>query len=355
MTLKSAGLYTLFTLLLLPSMPAICAEDEDNSPKPAKLFSTSETLTVTMTGPWKYIERHDKDQEAKPAKIEFTDDLGNKNTLALTVERRGITRQTVCRYPPIKLRFEKETVKGTTFRGQKSIKMVTHCDKGSKYEQYYVLEMLAYQMYNLITDFSFKVRPLAITYTDSDSGDVQEPKFAFLIEDDSDVAKRNGQRKLDIAKTRSRKLDPQEASNIALFQYMIGNLDWATLRGPDPDKCCHNAKLIGQDPENGPIYPVPYDFDASGLVNAHYAAPPANLPVSKVTQRLYRGFCRFNDSLPGARQRLLDNEEAIYALVNNESRLTSNSQKKALKYLGQFFEILKSDKNYEKKVIGKCR
>ena len=99
MTLKSAGLYTLFTLLLLPSMQAICAEDEDNSPKPAKLFSTSETLTVTMTGPWKYIERHDKDQEAKPAKIEFTDDLGNKNTLALTVERRGITRQTARRTP----------------------------------------------------------------------------------------------------------------------------------------------------------------------------------------------------------------------------------------------------------------
>ena len=70
MTLKSAGLYTLFTLLLLPSMPAICAEDEDNSPKPAKLFSTSETLTVTMTGPWKYIERHTKDQDAKPAKID---------------------------------------------------------------------------------------------------------------------------------------------------------------------------------------------------------------------------------------------------------------------------------------------
>jgi len=84
-----------------------------------------------MTGPWWYIERHANDQAAKPAKIEFTDDLGNSNTLNLTVERRGITRQVVCRYPPIKLRFNKETAKGTTFRGQKSIKMVTHCDKGT--------------------------------------------------------------------------------------------------------------------------------------------------------------------------------------------------------------------------------
>jgi len=355
MTLKSAGLYTLFTLLLLPSMPAICAEDEDNSPKPAKLFSTSETLTVTMTGPWKYIERHTKDQDAKPAKIEFTDDLGNSNTLDLTVERRGITRQTVCRYPPIKLRFNKETAKGTTFRGQKSIKMVTHCDKGTKFVQYYVLEMLAYQMYNPITDFSFRVRPLTITYVDSESGDAQDPKFAFLIEDDSDVAKRNGQEKLKIAKTRSAKLDPQTASYLSLFQYMIGNLDFTPLRGPEPEKCCHNAKLIGQDPENGPIYPVPYDFDAAGLVNTHYAAPPANLPVSTVTQRLFRGFCRHNDTLPEARQRFLDNEQAVYSLINNETRLSSGSRKKALKFMDKFFVTMKSDKDFNKKIIGKCR
>jgi hypothetical protein len=353
MTLKSAGLYTLFTLFLLASSPAIFAEDD--SSKPSKLFSSTETLEVTMTAPWKDIERKKKYKGTYPAKIEFTDSLGNKNTLDLTVERRGITRQTVCRFPPIKLRFEKETVKGTTFRGEKSIKMVTHCDKGDKFEQYYILEMLAYQFYNLITDFSFKIRPLTINYIDSESGKTQDPRFAFLIEDDSDVAKRNGQDKLEIERTKPSRLDPVEASNLSLFQFMIGNLDFASLSGPDPKKCCHNAKLIGLDPENGPIYPVPYDFDSAGLVNAHYAAPPANLPVKSVTQRLFRGFCRHNDTLPQAKQRFLDKEQATFALINDEARLSSGSQKKANKFLGKFYEIIKSDKDFNKKIIEKCR
>jgi hypothetical protein len=353
--IKTARNHVLFALLLLPATPLVLAQDDDQTPKPAKLFTTSETLVVTMTGPFRDIERKEKYQGTYPAKIEFTDELGNATSLEMTVERRGLTRQVVCRYPPIKLRFDKEAVKGTTFRGQKGLKMVTHCDKASKFEQYYILEMLAYQMYNLITDFSFRVRPLSVTYVDSETGDTQEPHFAFLIEDDGDVAKRNGQKKLQIPRARISWLDPKETSNVSLFQFMIANLDFAVLNGPDTKECCHNSKLIGQVPGEDPIYPIPYDFDASGLVNAPYAAPPEGLPVKKVTQRLYRGICKQNDALPAARQKFLDNEGAILALVNNETRLNDKSRQKTIKFLGQFFKIMKSDKDFERQIIGKCR
>ncbi len=46
-----------------------------------------------------------------------------------------------------------------------------------------------------------------------------------------------------------------------------------------------------------PKYSVPYDFDSSGLVNAHYAAPPEGLRVRNIRQRLYRGFCAFKDEI----------------------------------------------------------
>ncbi len=331
------------------------AEKKDSAPKPAKLFTSSEPISVTISAPWRDIERKEKYQGTYPAKIEFTDELGNATSLNMTVERRGRTRQAVCRFPPIKLRFDKEEVKGTSFRGQKSLKMVTHCQTSSRFEQYYILEMLTYQMYNIITDFSFRVRPLSVTYVDTEKGKEQEPKFAFLIEDDSDVAKRNDQKKLKIAKTTRNQLDSRESINFALFQYMIANLDWSAISGPDKDKCCHNAKLVGQDPIKDPVYPVPYDFDAAGLINAPYATPPENLPVRNVTQRLYRGFCAHNETMEEGRERFLDHEQAILALVTDEPLLNSSTRKKALKFLGKFFDTLKDDKDFQKKIIAKCR
>jgi hypothetical protein len=342
-------------VLLLSISSVTAAEKKDSAPKPAKLFTTSESISVTISAPWRDLERKEEYQGTYPAKIEFTDELGNATTLKMTVERRGRTRQAVCRFPPIKLRFDKKEVKGTSFRGQKSVKMVTHCQTSSRFEQFYVLEMLIYRMYNIITDFSFRVRPLSVTYVDSGNGNEQDPKFAFLIEDDSDVAKRNSQKKLKIAKTTRAQLDSQESINFALFQYMIANLDWSAISGPDKNKCCHNAKLIGQDPKNDPIYPVPYDFDAAGLINAPYATPPENLPVRNVTQRLYRGFCVHNVAMEEGRERFLDNEQAMLAVVRDEPLLNSSTRKKALKFLGKFFDTLKDDKDFQKNIIAKCR
>ncbi len=342
-------------VLLLPISSVPGAVKENSAPKPAKLFTSSEPISITLSAPWRDIERKEKYQGAYPAKIEFTDELGNATSLDMTVERRGRTRQAVCSFPPIKLRFDKNEVKGTSFRGQKSLKMVTHCQTNSRYEQFYVLEMLIYRMYNIITDFSFRVRPLSVTYVDSEHADQDEPRFAFLIEDDSDVAKRNGQKKLKIAKTTRKRLESRESTNFALFQYMISNLDWSTLSGPDKDKCCHNAKLIGQDPKKGPVYAIPYDFDAAGLINAPYAVPPAKLPVRNVKQRLYRGFCAHNETVEEGRQRFLGNEQAILALVRDETLLNSSTRKKALKFLEDFFDTLKDDRQFEKKIIAKCR
>ena len=337
-------------------MPAV-AQDQSGAPdkpKKEKLFKSDQTLQVRLRAPWSDIVRNSKNQDPYPATIEFSDSQGQPHSIPLTVQRRGLTRQTVCDFPPVKLRFEKEAVKGTIFSGQKSLKMVTHCDKGSRWEQYYLKEMLAYRMYNLITERSFRVRPLSITYIDSEKNSTDEPRFAFLIEDDSDVAKRNNLKTLDIRLIQPRQLESLDGSRLALFQFMIGNVDWSALKGPGVRDCCHNAKLIGLD-ENSPLYAVPYDFDASGLVDAHYAAPNAGLPIREVTQRLYRGYCVHNPTLETARREFLAQEQAILGLVTGESRLNSRSIKVATRYLEEFFDILKSDSQFNKNIIQRCR
>jgi hypothetical protein len=45
----------------------------------------------------------------------------------------------------------------------------------------------------------------------------------------------------------------------------------------------------------------------------------------------------------------------MYDLIKNEALLTSASQKKALKFIGKFFDILRDSKDYQSNIIGKCR
>lgn len=335
---------------------ALPAAAEDDAPRTPKLFESDDILSLTISAPWQDVERDRKYQGTYPATLEYQDHEGNKQTLKLTVERRGVKRQEACRIPPIRLRFEKEEVKGTLFRGETSLKMVTHCQNSDRYDQYYLLEMMAYRMYNRITDYSFRVQPLSVTYKDSEKGDVEPDRFAFVIEDDSDVAKRNDLKKLEIQQIFPHWQDSAATSDFSLFQYMISNLDWSALRGPD-EECCHNVKLIAPRPfEPGDkAIPVPYDFDSSGFVNPPYAAPPDGLGVNSVTQRLYRGFCAHNDTLEASRQKYLSRESEILAVLDSDSRLADRTKKKTVDYLERFFDILKDDKDFKRQVIDKCR
>ncbi len=336
-------------------MPALHANQAEEPPgdKPPKLFESDEPLTIRLVAPWRDFQRKKTYQGSYPATLSWTDPTGTQHTVPLTVERRGRTRQEVCSFPPIKLRFDKPTVKGTVFRGQSSLKMVTHCDRSSRYMQYYIKEMLAYKMYNLITDFSFRVRRLSVFYDNGASDMADESEFSFLIEDDKDVAKRNDQKKLKINKATVAMLDPAVTSHFILFQFMIGNLDWSALSGPG--ECCHNSKLIGLDPQSDPVYPLPYDFDASGLVNAHYAVAPESLPVRSVRDRLYRGFCAQSDFVEQSRQKYLSAESEILALIETEPLLDKYARRNADKYMREFFDRIRNVSKFEAETAKRCR
>ena len=135
---------------------------------------------------------------------------------------------------------------------------------------------------------------------------------------------------------------------------MIGNVDWAVTGGPK-DSCCHNSKLIGASETKMPKYGIPYDFDSSGLVNAHYASPPAELHLSNIRQRLYRGFCPFNSNLPQSVELFNEKKPDILALFENNAHLTDKNRKTAISYIEKFYEIINNPKKIEKLIIDKCR
>jgi hypothetical protein len=344
------------TSLMFTLLTSLSAFAQEETPKPVKLFKSHEMMHVTLKGPWRSIVRRKTNPETHAGAFEYTDSAGNRQSLEIGLTTRGLTRlERVCDFPPLKVWFDKEQVKGTEFRGQKSLKMVTHCKSSIAYQKYYVQEYLSYRIYNLITPFSFRVRPLMITYVDTERDSQPVERFGFLIEDVDDVADRNGLKELEIPKVSYKKLDPVETANYSVFQYMISNLDWSATSGRDPEECCHNSKLMSESPGSTPVYVVPYDLDSSGLVNAPYAAPPDQLKVRSVTQRLYRGFCFHNNEIPATLTRYQENKQEILALFNNEELLTGKARISAVKYLEGFYKSVETPEKVRKNLTDKCR
>ena len=349
---KPTALTTLFFLGLLLIIHAPLAAAGD---KPEKLFADDSEWKVTLTGPWRKIQHKSAKDAHYPAQLTYPAADGQQITADIEVAPRALTRRRICDFPPLKVFFDKEEMKGTALRGNKSLKLVTYCEINTKFEQYYIKEYLVYRIYNQITDYSFRVKALMVDYKDSESKSKAVTRFSFLIEDADEVAKRNGLEKLTISKVPPKDLDSLETSYYSLFQYMVGNLDWSATGGPDKNKCCHNSKIIGKGIDVGPKYVIPYDFDSTGLVNAHYAAPPDGLKVRNVRQRLFRGFCAHNSTLPQAADRFQEKKPEIMALFKDNPHLTNSMRKRALNYLGDFYEVLDDPKRFKREITDKCR
>lgn len=318
------------------------------------LFQSASALTVTLQAPWDDLVRHAKNQRRHAAVLSYTDAQGKAHRIEATVETRGLTRLRYCRFPPLRIRFAKAATEGSDFQGQSSLKMVTHCRPGQQFEQYYVQEMLAYRIYNLLTERSYRIRPLDITYVDTAGGKANGPRFAFLIEDTEDMARRNGMKPDKAAKFAPGDFDASAMSRQMLFQYLIGNTDFAVLSGPQATECCHNTRVIASGEPRARVA-VPYDFDSAGMVAAEYAAPHESLPIRSVKQRLYRGFCQHNSTLAAAREEFLGQRQAIFDLIRSEPRLSAKRQRELTRYIEEFYTTLNSEYAFEREISGKCR
>ena len=351
---KNSGIAPCIILisLLLINSPSFAAKGD----KPPKLFSNNTEMEITLSGPWRRIKRNIRVDELYPAQLTYTHTDGQQSTIDVEVAPRGLTRRLKsCKFPPLKIHFDKEKMKGTEFSGNKSLKLVTYCNTNSKYEQYCIKEYLAYRIFNLITEYSFRVKPLMINYIDSEKTEDSVTRFSFLIEDADEVADRHDLKKLKIGRVPHKYLDTVETSNVSLFQYMIGNLDWAATGGPDKDKCCHNSKIIAKDMDSLPKFVIPYDFDSSGLVNAHYAAPPNELKVRNITQRLFRGFCVHEQTMDQAAERFREKRPEIEGLFTDNPHLTDKMRSGALAYIEKFYAIINDPKRYKREITDKCR
>jgi hypothetical protein len=321
----------------------------------APLFSADDELALTLDAPFgRLVSGAARSTDPFPGTVTL-----GAASFAIEVAPRGFTRRTgdFCSFPPLRLNFERSALQGTQFEGQNRLKLVTHCRPQSSFAPVGVREYLAYRLYNLVTPLSFRVRPAQITYHDNEGRFNELTRFGFLIEDAGEMARRNDRVELEVApgSVDSAQLDAASSANLALFQFMIGNLDWSYTSGPPGDDCCHNGKLLAREGETSGIVPVPYDFDFSGFVGASYATPPPSAPVSNVRTRYYWGLCRHNDQLPAAADLFRARRAAMAALIASETRLNEASRVSSQNYIADFFAILDDPERFDRLIVRRCR
>jgi hypothetical protein len=322
------------TLSILCWAPAGAAD----GPKP--LFAQDDELSLSISGPLDNISR---DRDSKPVPGVLTVRGAAAETLAVDLSVRGITRRKkdVCSFPPLRVQFTQKPGPSSLFKGQKELKLVTHCQKAADFQQYVLLEYIAYRLYNALTPDSFDVRLAKVDYIGKD-GRALTTRLGFFIEDVSDVAKRNGEQRLKgVAKISASQLDAAAAARYAVFEYMISNLDWAMTAGPPGKDCCHNARLMmakGAIDNSTGLIPVPYDFDYAGLVNTPYAVPPDGFPVANVRERRYRGFCVHNEEAKAFLAQIFTRRDSLLAVLNAVPELEDKTRRNAADYLDIFFK-----------------
>lgn len=279
------------------------------------------------------------------ASIKFPDSTTISGKVA--VGARGKFRRGYCRIPPIMIDFRNP---GTAqFSSLGKLKLVIACGARADDEQLLLKEFLIYKMYNLLEDKSFRVRLVRTNFVDTRNRVKAFTQYSFLIEDDADMARRNGCKKKEHPSYQTESTNRAMMTKVAVFEYMIGNTDWSVPN-------LHNIKLIFDRKDDGALpYAVPYDFDYCGLVDASYAIPSEVIGTEKITERVYRGFPRTMEELELVLSLFRQKKEAIYSLIDQFSLIAEKNRKIMTSYLDDFYKTINNRNLVQIIFIDKAR
>jgi len=314
-----------------------------------RLFQSSDPLRFTLTADFRTVnkERDPASTRRFPAVLRIADGDGQGRSIPVKLRTRGHFRLMArnCSFVPLRVEFPRQEVEGTVFEGAGSLKLGTHCEGDQEYEQYTLREYLAYRIFNLLTPRSFRARLAKATHVDSTSGKTLATRYAMFIESEADVARRLEGRIVHLPRALFRNLDSETLTLMMLFEYLIGNTDFSIF-------ALHNVRLV-QD-QARILYPVPYDFDLSGVVNARYAVPDRKLHIETVRDRLYRGPCRSMEELRPLLAAFRARKADVMAAVDAVPDLEKDSRRKTREYLEDFYRTIEHSGSVKSQLMDKC-
>lgn len=312
-----------------------------------QFFLADSVLEVTLTTDIKKLKTHTKVPVWQPCSIIMQFSNNAEITEEIRVQPRGVYRKENCDIAALLLDFNNAS--SPALAPLKKLKLVGSCRMGNGNEDLLLKEYLVYKLYNVLSEMSFRVRLLHISYNDSKKKFKPYSQYAFLIEDLKDLAERNDCMEIKKRIFSKDGTHREQMTLVNLFQYMIGNTDWSIPNN-------HNIKLVvpKNDPLNKPFV-IPYDFDYAGLVNAPYAVPKEDLMIASVRERYYKGFARTMDELLKAVDIFKAKKDSLLLIINNFQLLNKQVKNEMTRYIQEFFQIINDKKSVRSFFIDNAR
>jgi hypothetical protein len=353
-------------MVLVASPAALAQEGKEEKPKepptPEKiaewkreaetraLFAAESPVELKLVGNYKVISK-DRDTLSTTeywGEVQMADGKGGELKLPVQLRTRGHYRlaNKNCNFVPLRLDFKKGEVKGTVFDGQDKLKLVTHCNSNSMYDEYMIREYLAYKAHNLVTPHSFRARLARVTYVDSATGTPIETRNGIFMEHEDDVAKRMEGEIVEIRRALFEDVDATHINEVAVFEAFVGNTDWSLY-------ALHNIRLVRRP--GGEVLPVAYDLDFSGLVGTRYATPDPRLGIRNVKERLYRGPCRSLAELEPVLKPYREKEADLLKLYQETPGLDGKYRNDAQSFIKQWFSMLKNPREANWLFVENCK
>jgi hypothetical protein len=323
----------LFSFLFVAFLLSQIAKGQITAENPLKFFEDTSILTATITTNTRELFNHkNKIGISFPARFSTKLEDGTVIDEPVSLQVRGHFRKGYCYIPPLKVSFNSD--KNPVLKPLGSLKLVSQCTLAAFSQTYLLDEFLVYKIYNLFTNLSFRVRLLNLNIVDTSRKKKTITEYAFFLEDDKQLAKRNNCKDWKKGFVGDQNTDRHQMKLVALFEYMIGNTDWSVL-------VRHNICLLLSKTDSVPhFYPVPYDFDYSGFVNTDYAIPDPRLNITSVRERLYRGYALTMDELEEGLTVFKNQKNNVHSLIENFQLLNPRNKKDLNEYLDEFFDLI---------------
>ena len=224
--------YFLLALLLFSSLLLKAQTSPIDS---VKFFTDEGLIDITLATDIRELQKEQGEEIYQDATVSFIFPDSTVINEKIRIAARGHFRREYCTIPPLLLNFHNTTSPRLFSLGK--LKLVIGCGNTTDDEQLVLKEYLVYKMYNLLEEKSFRVRLVRVNYLDVNGKMKPFSQYAFFIEDDNDMARRNGCEKKDKAEYHTENTNRNMMTKVALFQYMISNGDWGVPSN-------HNIKLI---------------------------------------------------------------------------------------------------------------